>query len=216
MADDIQKDEPLDGKLNEEHKRIWLFWTCVLFGLLAGIMIVLAPEEFFSLNKLVVPASVGVAAFFVILAVSNYGSKENDLRKGEVRKAIAGALVCTYIIILPFIVLDKDMASQYAYSEKQDVSSEQSTNSTVDEEEEVSEADTKTTEEGETKEETGEDGANTATIDETDSGNIVQKTMGAVLLENFTKLMIFVVTFYFGSRTIETGVEEVRKMREGK
>ena len=137
--------------------------------------------------------TIGLLTFFGVLVIVNIFSASPDLRKGEIRNAIAASLLAVYFFMIAVTLF----APSSPVFKLQPISVSQSQASDV-----TTPTDTS---------ETGDDQTTQSSEGETQQTTINDIVKG--LLDDYTSLMMVVVGFYFGGRSAE---EIVKTLRGGK
>jgi len=155
------------------------------------VLLALFCSKKFSLTVLM-PA-IGLLVFFGMLIIVNLFSPETELKKGEIRKAIAASLLAVYFFIIA-ISLFSTVSPIYRIppSNPTEIQDSKETLSSYDAEEPQPESE-------------GEEAVESTTVND----------MRNQLLKDFTKLMMLVVSFYFGGRAAVDGIQAWRKPIEG-
>lgn len=137
--------------------------------------------------------TIGMLTFFGVLIIVNIFSASSDLRKGEIRNAIAASLLAVYFFMIavtlfapssPVFKLQTTSAASVAQSQEEATPSPTETPET---------------------ESTGSTPVTENQAQPTSVNDIVKS-----LLDDYTSLMMIVVGFYFGGRSAEEIVKTLR------
>ena len=189
---------------NEREGRIAGYIAAGVLTILVVLVIWVGYKTFGTPPAILIP-TVGLLVFFGVLIVVNLFSKSPDLQKGEVRKAVAASLLAVYFFIIA-VALFAPASPIYKVPQTNLVQGQATAIEDQDTEEEAEEessvageaAEADVAEEGsEAEEGAAEEGAAEA-AGPTTANDIVNG-----LLNNFTKLIMVVVGFYFGGRSAE-------------
>ena len=83
-------------------------WFFLIGVVNVGFMILAASYIEFSLPSVLIMI-IGVVTFFGMLAISNFYSGDENLLKGEMRKAIASSLLMVYFAVLGLVLFGADV-----------------------------------------------------------------------------------------------------------
>lgn len=160
----------------------------------AAVMLVKAGYKEFDWPPAIMIPVIGILTFFGTLAFTNASSDSADLRKGEMRKAIAASLLSVYFFTLT-VTLYANASPVYRLEETTQAAAHA--------------AETPASGEGEDGAAASE-GADTASTDETSSAKTPIDLVNT-MLDGFNKIIMLVVSFYFGGRA----VEEIARTAQG-
>ena len=138
---------------------------------------------------------IGLLTFFGVLIIVNVFSASSDLRKGEVRNAIAASLLAVYFFVVA-VALFAPASPVYRVEELGSIQPQEAITP-------------ETTETSDTEDALG------AEIVEEEAGATSANDIVKGLLDDYTSLIIVVVGFYFGGRSAEEIVKTLRGSRPG-
>ena len=147
---------------------------------------------------ILIPA-LGILTFFGVMIIVNLFSQSNDLRKGEIRNAIAASLLAVYFFLIS-VTLFAPSSPLLRFNQPETANAPV----TITAPTETPNPDATATPEAQVAEENAAAEAEASASESTSVNDILKG-----LLTDFTKLIMIVVGFYFGGRSAEEIVKTI-------